>query len=118
LHDSRDLWDQAESLKVWLDAHAGESVNLICSEYASGRMRYVLDHVLSPSSAHAVRVVPWFTENQRDWWLSRRGVKDVLYSAVDLAFVAFWREGRTAGRSLSVNQYQQQVDAMIGEAAR
>jgi uncharacterized SAM-binding protein YcdF (DUF218 family) len=112
----RDSWDQARVLKDWLAAHPGESVNLICNEYSSGRLRYVLDHVLSKPAAADVRVVPWSKESTGDWWQSQRGVKDVGFSLLDLAFVSFWGESRAAGESLSAAQYQQRVEAIIGEA--
>ena len=117
---ARDEWDKAHRLDDWLAEHRDEEILLACSRFGSGRIRYVLDHVLEGDRAARIRVFPMArsSRNETNWWRSRAGVKDLMFAWLNR--ICTWTQGeqRVAPERLSAAEYQSLLRKTFGEAPR
>ena len=116
---ARNVWDEARALADWLTRHPRVTVSLVCSPYASGRLRYVFNKVLGPTDNRRVRLVcpvdPAYPVES--WWRTRAGVKEFMYAWLELLYT--WCHGDDAPEpQTSAAAFQSEVRAMIGEPPR
>ena len=92
--DARNTWDEARALGDWLNQHPQATISLACSPFAGGRLRYVFNKVFGPHNGSRVHLaaLPDPSSAAAAWWRSRNGVKDFMYSWLDLAYTwCRWR---------------------------
>ncbi len=114
---SGNVWGEAHAVQDWLREHPDATVVLACSPLGSGRLRYVFDRIIGPVDAARVRLT-WLPEpgtGPNAWWRSRDGVKDFMYSWLELIYA--WVEGDDARPlPLGTAAFQEEIRAKIGEA--
>ena len=114
---TRDVWGEAHAMADWLQEHPAATVVLACSPFCSGRQRYVFDKVLGPADAARVRLTSLANPGgvTEAWWRSRSGVKDFMYSWLELIYA--WAEGDDAqGLTAGAAEFQNAIRLQIGEA--
>jgi hypothetical protein len=87
-------WDRARVLGGWLEHHPGAEVAVLCGQFASRRMRVILDRVLGPMAARArIIALPDRRYDETNWWRSKDGVAAWWAGLAGLGFVALVGEG-------------------------
>ena len=86
-------WQEARRIGTWLKERPDAELLLLCDRFNSRRWWYILDKVLEADTAGAVQILalPDRRYNETNWWKSRRGVKDLFYGYVRLAYA--WCQG-------------------------
>jgi uncharacterized SAM-binding protein YcdF (DUF218 family) len=115
---ARDDWENARRLRAWLEQNAAAQVALVCSQFHSGQVRYVLDSVLDRQSAARVRIraIADPDYDETNWWRSRRGVKGFMFAWLGLLYARGEGEERIAPCGWSVQKYQSLLEETYGKA--
>jgi hypothetical protein len=115
---ARDEWEEAHLLGSWLQQNPAAEVVLVCDRFHSGRMRYIFDSVLGRPLAAQVRIRPMADPDYDPayWWRSRKGVKDVMYGWLGLAYA--WGAGQQPGTPphWTFAEYQSLLTETYGKA--
>jgi hypothetical protein len=113
-----DEWDEARLLAAWLHDRPGVTVAFACSQFRSGKMRYVLDRVLSREDAARVRIFSLRAPDcdARSWWRSRSGVKEFMFSWLEMAYARWEGENRPVPQRLDADAYRKKLDRALARA--
>jgi hypothetical protein len=117
--ETRDDWDEAYLLAVWLRNHPAARVVLFRSRFDSGKMRYMLHTVLGHLANRVQILAPIGRDGgESRWWRSRDGVKAFMFGWLDLAYTWGQGENRFVPRLVSTAEYQSMLQKTFGEAPR
>lgn len=89
-------WAVARTLDAWMRRQPETSILLLCPQFRSAHMRYVLENTLDRRCAERVRVYP-LADRQFDaanWWTSRGGIRE--FGAAWLVRLHGWLLGGNA----------------------
>jgi hypothetical protein len=78
----RGEWRFARLLDEWLQDHSMASVVVLCDNFESRYVRYVMNAVLSDTDSQRVYVLglPSSAYDEQNWWRSRRGAVSMFES--------------------------------------
>lgn len=106
-----DEWDQARSLRAWLEVNPTSTVLILCPRFDSRRMRRILDEVLDASAAKrvCVQALPDRRFNEADWWKSKPGTMEVFNGYLSLAFAVWHGEDPKDSAIWDPDQYEKSL---------
>ena len=106
-----DEWEEARLLGVWLQARPEATVAIVCSQFDSGHFRYILDSVLARRDAARSDIIALRADDHdtTDWWCSRSGVKDFMFSWLEMAYARCQGETHMLPRRQSAGDYQAEL---------
>ena len=117
---ARNLPESLQVLAAWLDRHPDTRVAILHERFDSRDLRLVIDGTLRRESARRIDI--WALPNrhydERNWWLSRRGVSKLILGSIALAYT--WCQGGPgdAPAMLNVAQFEALVNRCVGESVR
>ena len=106
--EANDAWEEARLLAAWLRARPGVKAVVVCRQFESGYFRFVVDSILKPGAAARVGILglPARDYDATNWWRSRSGVKDFMFSWLQMAYARYGGQNRPVVRRQSLDAYQ------------
>lgn len=104
-------WQVAHALQTWLVEHPGSRVLVLCEQFKSGDLRFVVSTVMEGRDAErvALRGLPDRRYDESNWWKSRAGVRAFGEMVFDLAYDCMHGEDMPPAGEVDLDQFERNL---------